>query len=232
MTEVVLASADPARAGDLSPAPTPADHARAARFRREVDRQRSLTVAALLRQLAGRLTGLDPADVRTGRWCRTCSAWGDHGRPVALDEEDRPLPGVHLSASHAGLVVVVAASADAPLGVDVDLVEGVRFEGFDASVLTPAERALLDDLPAAERDGARARSWTRKESLLKATGHGLAVSPRRVGFAGTTLTEWPPDLDADLTRGTRTTDVPGLPAGHVGSVTVLAPALDLQPAGP
>ena len=225
---VVLLRAHPSQAGRSPAGLTAADHARAARYRQEVDRQRSLGVAALLRQAVEHLTGTPAADVRTARWCRSCSSWGDHGRPVALDEDDRPLPGVHLSATHAGTVVLVAASPDAALGVDVERIEGVRFTGFDDAVLTPAERVLLQEVPAERRDTGRARGWTRKESLLKATGHGLAVPPRRVGFAGTTLTQWPEELDADLAAGTRTADLPGLPAGHVGAVTVLAPDLAFE----
>ena len=228
---VLLLSADPSQAGGPGAVVSDVERRRAARHRVEVDRQRSLGVAVLLRQAVGRLTGAAPADVRTGRWCRSCSSWGDHGRPVALDDDARPLPGVHLSASHAGALVLVAASPDAPLGVDVERVEGVRFAGFDDAVLTDGERALLQGFPTDDRDRERARSWTRKESLLKATGHGLSVAPRRTAFAGTTLTSWPHELDADLAAGTRTADLPGLPAGLVGAVTVLAPDLDLRSGG-
>lgn len=232
VARVVLLRADPGEVDRFSALLTPADRTRAQRFRAEVDRQRSLCAAGLLREATAALTGADPtaagpAAGRTGRWCRSCASWGDHGRPVALDAAGRPVPGVHLSATHAGRVVLVAACADAPVGVDVDLVEGVRFAGFDASVLSPAERDHLAGVPADARDEARARAWTRKESLLKATGHGLALAPHRLGFTGPILTRWPSDLDADLAGGSRTVDLPGLPVGHVGAVTVLAPELEL-----
>lgn len=232
MVRVLLHRASPFEAGRFAQLLSAADHARAERFRREADRDRSVTAAGLLRVAAAELVGVDVHDVVVGRWCRTCSRWGDHGRPTALGPDGVPVPRVHLSATHAGDVVLVAACADAPLGVDVELVGGVRFRGFDTSVLTPAERADMETVPAADRDTARARVWTRKESLLKATGHGLAVAPRRVGFAGTALREWPPELGDDLRGGTATADLADLPPGHVGAVTVLAPTVDLTPPAP
>ncbi|WP_337061754.1 4'-phosphopantetheinyl transferase family protein [Kineococcus sp. G2] len=199
---------------------------RAAGFRGPVDRARSATAALLLRRAVAELTGVPEAGARTSRWCRNCGSTGDHGRPVALGDDGLVLPGVHLSASHAGGAVLVAASADAPVGVDVELVRGVRFPGFDEAALSPRERTALGAVPPAERDAWRARAWTRKESLLKATGHGLAVAPHRVGFEGGALREWPAELDADVAGGAVLLDVAALaaravPAGHVASMAVL-----------
>lgn len=229
MVRVLLHRASPVEAERFAHLLSAADHARAERFRQQVDRDRSLTAAGLLRVAAAGLAGIPERDVVIGRWCRTCSRWGDHGRPTALDRDGDPVPGVHLSATHAGDVVLVASSDAAPVGVDVELLGGVRFEGFDVSVLTAVERAAVDGVPESGRDEGRARVWTRKESLLKATGHGLAVAPRRVGFVGSRLQEWPPELTDDLRDGSTTVDLPGLPDGHVGAVTVLAPSVELVP---
>ncbi|WP_432488462.1 4'-phosphopantetheinyl transferase family protein [Kineococcus sp. SYSU DK018] len=200
---------------------------RAGGFRSPTDRARSATAALLLRQAVAEVTGSRAARARTSRWCRTCGTTGDHGRPVAVGADGAVLAGVHLSASHAGGSVLVAASTGAPVGVDVELVGGVRFTGFDEAALTPRERTALRSLPPAERDAWRARAWTRKESLLKATGHGLAVAPVRVGFEGDRLREWPPALDPDVAGGAvvvdvATLDAAAVPAGHVASLTVLS----------
>ena len=138
---------------------------------------------------------------------------------------DRPAAGLHLSASHAGDVVLVAASAAGRVGVDVEQVASVQFDGFDDLVLTPAERRHLSTLPGPSRALERAVAWTRKEALLKATGHALTVDAAAVGFHPDGRVESAPaGLLVDAAHaGTRA--VPQLPAGHVGTLALLdAPA--------
>ena len=241
MPEVRLLRGSPADAAALAGLSSPGELQRAARSRAAVDRNRSLVGAALLRRAAADLTGSAAQDVRIGRWCRSCARLGDHGRPVALDPGGRPDPGVHLSASHAGDVVLVAATTAGPVGVDVERAAGVGFEGFDDAVLTGRERERLLALPAGDREEARARTWTRKEAVLKATGHGLAVAPARVDLADwldpgadpghgpgplarPPRARWPAELDADLRPGRVHLLDLAVPAGHVASLCLLAAA--------
>ena len=90
--------------------------------------------------------------------CRTCG--GPHGRPVLLDGSGR-----HVSVSHAAGLVAVAVSSAGPVGVDVEHPDATGFDGFAALALAPGEQA--DDLAA------RARLWTAKEAVRKASGEGL-----------------------------------------------------------
>ncbi|WP_345580538.1 4'-phosphopantetheinyl transferase family protein [Tessaracoccus lubricantis] len=107
-----LRSADIRRAGEL-PA---AEAARLDELDAPADRGRRL-LGALLLQDAVRVAR-DSAPGATVEIDRTCDACGaPHGRP-------RPADGLgpHLSVSHSGLLVVVAACADAAVGVDVQRV--------------------------------------------------------------------------------------------------------------
>lgn len=108
-----------------------------------------------LRALAAELVGADPADVTVRARCATCG--GAHGRPVLGGS--RALDGLHASVAHAGDAVVVAVSADGPIGVDAE----------------PRDREAPPGMTLA--------GWVRIEAVLKADGRGLAVDPARVRFA-------------------------------------------------
>jgi 4'-phosphopantetheinyl transferase len=137
---------------------SPAERARADRYRRPEDRDRSLLSAALLRAAAASVTGVAAADVAVSRACPDCSE--EHGRPML------PGSGLHVSASHSGGWVCVALTRSAPIGVDVEQV-GRRIVGIAGSIGPPADPT--------GGDGARALTvlWTRKEAVLKADGSGL-----------------------------------------------------------
>jgi 4'-phosphopantetheinyl transferase len=76
--------------------------------------------------------------------------------------------------------VVVAASDVGPVGVDVELDSCAEFAGFDAVSLAESEQQQLAALSAEHRTTGRTQMWVRKEAVLKATGDGLTVDPRRV----------------------------------------------------
>ena len=233
MTDVSLLAAAPALLSPDGPGAdllSAAELARARRHHQPVDRCRSATASWLLRVAAGGARGLEPHRVRVGRECPTCGRAGaeaPHGRPVLLPPQgvDRPGPPVQLSASHAGDVVLVAASTAGRVGVDVERIASTGFEGFDDLVLTPLERRRLATLPAGSRPVERALAWTRKEALLKATGHALTLDPATVGFHpdGRPEPATAVLLGGAPHAGTRVLD--GLPAGHVGALALLdAPA--------
>jgi 4'-phosphopantetheinyl transferase len=122
---------------------------------------------AALRVLAAEIVGADPADVTVRARCATCG--GAHGRPVLGGS--RALDGLHASVAHAGGIVVVAVSADGPIGIDAE----------------PRDR----DTPP----GMTLAGWVRIEAVLKADGRGLAVDPARVRSAphsadGDALVAW------------------------------------------
>lgn len=98
------------------------------------------------------------------------------GKPVLLDR-DHEGRELHFSVSHCGARLVVATSPDGPVGVDVEAEREVPVPLLAGRMLSPAERATLQALAPAARCGALLRAWTRKESVLKAIGIGLARDP-------------------------------------------------------
>ncbi len=111
-------------------------------------------------------TGGDPAmAIEVGRLCPQCGS-ATHGRPWVAVPGGRTARPFEVSVARSGPHVLTAL-ADRPVGVDVEHVGDVA-RGWDpALVLAPGERA-----DSAE---AQARSWARKEAVLKARGTGLAV---------------------------------------------------------
>ena len=151
------------------------------RITRAESRHEFLTSRVLVKTLVAELSGVEPIEVRLGYTCALCGE--AHGRPVVT--APRAATRVHVSLAHAGQRVVVAASTAAPLGVDVEPIAAVGFDGFDAVALTPQERRSLRRLDERGRTAARAMYWARKEALLKASGEGLTLDPATIELAGT-----------------------------------------------
>ncbi len=120
-------------------------------------------------RLAARAAALLGAPVEDPRLARSCPRCGSdrHGRPYVVGRRDL---AVSLSAT-AG-TTAVAVTRGEPVGLDVEHLDEVRFAGVGDVLLHPEEEACdVGDL---------ARTWVRKESLLKAAGVGLGVDPRTV----------------------------------------------------
>lgn len=165
----------------------------------------------LLIREATSLTRRDSPELRLSHLCPACGS-AEHGRPL-LTVAGEPGPGPSLSLSRTGRLTVVAVSGAGPVGVDVEADRAADFPGFRRVALHPGEHSTARDTVL----------WVRKESVLKATGHGLRVDPSRVRVTApgepAALVEW---------------NGPGAPStawlydvetapGHVAAVTVLAP---------
>lgn len=197
------------------------EHERLSRIRRDQDRVRYVVAHALARLVLA--AHLDVAATALGftMACRHCGA-SDHGKPRLSNAG-----GIDFSLSHSGERAVLAVARGAAVGVDVERLTARRdIDALIPAVLSAAEQAVVAALPAPERALALLRYWTRKEALLKATGHGLALAPAVITVtppsAPPALVAWEAaplgDSQAHLFDL-----MPG--PGHVASLAVLGPRL-------
>lgn len=78
-----------------------------------------------------------------------------------------------------GLALVAVART--PVGIDVERLRPLAdAPGLAHRFLAPAEAAAVAARGAEARDAAFLRVWTRKEAVLKASGHGLALDTRAI----------------------------------------------------
>ena len=150
-----------------------AERQRWSAYRREADRERFLVGCALAKTVVAACTGQRPAQVSFDRACRQCGK--PHGKPAVRGG------GPELSVSHSGDLVAVAV-ATAPVGVDVEQLDGRARELGDGDpaalgrlVLAEEERAALAAIEPEGRARAFLVAWTRKEAVTKARGDGLRV---------------------------------------------------------
>ena len=198
-------------------------------LRQVQDRSAFLTSRMLLKILLGQLADTPPDLVRLSYHCPRCGR--PHGRPVVAGPH--AAVGWQVSLSHTGPQVMVAATDAGPVGVDVERSAATGFEGFDSVALTHAERTEVERCVPAARARARAVYWARKEAVLKATGHGLAVDPAGVEVSAphlsAALTAWP--AGETPPPQVQISDIP-VDDDHVAAVAVLGPApceVELQP---
>lgn len=179
--------------------------------------------ADLLRSVVAQACDVDAGEVTVTRLCPGCASRA-HGRPLVTVAGRR---GPHVSLSRAAGLVCVAVTDAGPVGVDCERSGAAAFTDFADVGLHPLEGAAG---PAEQT-----LTWVRKESLVKATGDGLAVDLRLVRL--TEPAQAPRLLAWESARlpgaGVWMRDVVG-PPGHVLAVTVLAagePRVSVWPGG-
>ena len=160
-----------------------AERRRAARLARTADRWAYVTAHALVRLLLAARTGVPAAELRFERTCRRCGST-HHGKPRLADDLAGEAGPVPFSLARAGDRIAVAVS-DQPgleVGVDVERVPdpGDAVLAAAPEVLTTTELATYRRLDGGWRGHALAVWWARKEAVLKAVGHGLAVAPSTI----------------------------------------------------
>ncbi|MEV6598126.1 4'-phosphopantetheinyl transferase superfamily protein [Actinoplanes sp. NPDC051346] len=136
-------------------------------YREPADRARLVTGRALLRMTAGHLLSRPAAAVRVELDCRHCGR--EHGKPY--------VPGLaaSFSVSHSADRVALLVCVAGEVGLDVQELRRVRHESLADRVLSGPEALRFATVPPRARRAAFGRYWCRKEALLKASGHGLAL---------------------------------------------------------
>jgi 4'-phosphopantetheinyl transferase len=153
------------------------ERARASRLKVEPARAAYVVAHALARVVVGGALDVDPSDVRFDTVCRHCG--GPHGKPRVAGSD------LEVSWAHSTGRVVLALARRTPVGVDVETISA-RTPGPELVelALSAQERRTFAALPSPERHAGFLRYWTRKEAVLKATGHGLAVAPAAISVSG------------------------------------------------
>jgi 4'-phosphopantetheinyl transferase len=146
---------------------SPEEIARAARFVFASDRARYVAAHAALRYLLAGSADEAP---------RLRFTAGPFGKPRLAARG-----GAHFNLSHSQGTALVAISAQAEVGVDVEVIRPMPDAQALAGVyFTRAEQQALADCHARGGDAARDRAflvcWSRKEACLKALGTGLELA--------------------------------------------------------
>jgi len=150
---------------------------RAARFRRERDRQRFMIRRILLKKLLGLYLGTNPQMIRFNYGC--------HGKPYLSG--GTPL---QFNMSHSQGLAVFVVSRRRQLGVDLESLEVIpEIDALLSRWLPPREARSLQKLPNQPKHLAFYRLWTQKEAYLKALGIGLGGPQNIINF-------FPKDLES------------------------------------
>jgi len=161
---VLFDAVDAARAESLLDS---RERARAGQFVHARDRLRYVARHAALRSILAGYLGVLPSEIVYSFACAVCGSQ-DHGKPFLAS---LPLFGFNMSSSTNAAVVAVSANAD--VGVDIERVGRRLDEGALVSQYTYAERDALAGMAQPARGRAIIESWTRKEAYIKALGLGL-----------------------------------------------------------
>jgi len=156
------------------PAPhaAPEDRRDAARLAAPAARRRLLARRSILRDLLADCLDCGPDEVVLRR--------GAAGRP----EIAWPPTDLRFSASSSGSTALLAITAGAAIGVDVERSgNGLGLAGAEHLFLTAAERRRVSEAPPQARALTALRLWTLKEALAKAMGTGLPAAPSRLSAA-------------------------------------------------
>ncbi|WP_332879959.1 4'-phosphopantetheinyl transferase family protein [Kineosporia rhizophila] len=170
--------------------------AKIGRYRRPEDRDRGLAAHSLLRRVLSAVTGTPPPAVELGSFCISCDEQG-HGKPyLRTGGTSQP---VEINLSHSGEIVIVALAAPGvQVGVDVEQGRTVDWEAMRSSIFADQEWAATER--RTDREHRRLFTWARKESSVKASGHGLSLPLRDVVTVEETDGTWSASMPAGVGR--------------------------------
>ncbi|MCD5350699.1 4'-phosphopantetheinyl transferase family protein [Kineosporia mesophila] len=166
------------------------------RYRRAQDRDRGLAAHSMLRRLLSAVTGTPPAQLQLGSFCISCGETG-HGKPF-LDAPDGNRD-VEINLSHSGEVVIVALAAPGvQVGVDAEQGRTVDWNALRNSIFADQEWAATER--RTDREYRRLLTWARKESSVKASGHGLSLPLRHVVTSDAEGATWSASMPSGVGR--------------------------------
>ncbi len=117
---------------------------------------------AFLRAILSRYLNTPPADIPLTKL--------PDGKPI-LDSNTLDLT---FNTSHAADLIIVAVTSGQPIGIDIEKIRNPKnMTRIANQYFAPDEIERLTDTPEPDRPRVFSTIWTRKEAIVKATGHGL-----------------------------------------------------------
>ena len=153
----------PATAADLYRTLSGEERDRAARPRFPIDRRRFIVARGALRDILGRYLGMHPG--------RVSFAYNAFGKPeLGLTSGKR----LKFNLSHSAGCALVAITADADVGVDLEYIRPeLDHSEIARCFFSAAEVDQLNRVPSHAQSHAFFESWTKREAYVKARGEGL-----------------------------------------------------------
>ncbi len=137
---------------------------RAQRFRYPRDARRWSLARAALRNVLSEYTQIPPRDIRFDLEA--------NGKPRFAS----PPAEIHFNLSHSQDMALIGVTTLAPLGVDIERLREIPdAEAIAKRFFTAGEVEAYRALPDEHRVRGFMNCWTRKESIIKATGAGLSM---------------------------------------------------------
>jgi 4'-phosphopantetheinyl transferase len=152
--------------GLAQPLLSPEEQSRAGRFAREQLRRRFILSHAALRCILSLTSHGEPGQLRLDSTSK--------GKPFLVP----PNPAdVRFNLSHSGDLALIAVTHHLEVGVDLEWETQRRGDLLEIAqrYFAPAEREALAHVPSTEHRRTFFRAWTRKEAVLKASGHGISA---------------------------------------------------------
>ena len=150
---------------------SPAEQARAERFRFDLHRNRYVRAHGQIRHILAAYMDVAPLEIGMQT--------GERGKPFI------PSHSIYFNISHSADTAVFAITRSGEIGVDVEMFDRkVEIDDLSRHYYTEGEQSAL----AALRETTARRElffwlWTAKEARMKVTGEGLALDPRHIDIA-------------------------------------------------
>lgn len=138
-------------------------------FRDVLLRGRFLAARRGVRRVLGAETGVRPREIGF--------ASREHGKPYVVN----PRNGPDFNLTHTENVALLAVSRCGPVGVDIENVHRTTdILHLAPRVMTEGEHEVFVSLEPERQRSAFFHLWTAKEALMKVTGLGLGLDPRKI----------------------------------------------------
>ncbi len=122
-----------------------------------------------LRLVLSNYVGINPKEIGISRTCKQCG--GPHGKPELISYDKY----INFNVSHTSEYIVVGITTYSDIGIDIEEIDDDLDLNLFSSVLNKQELKYLNSVSNDKKKNNFIKYWTRKESIVKATGIGLST---------------------------------------------------------